>query len=964
MKIRLTLAAFFIGAAMIANANPITRSQARIVAQELVGINDLQSDDVPVSPYYIFSRGEGKGFVIVSGDDTTAPILGYTEQGDYDFEQLPEQLKGMLKAWGKGIAEVQARKVVPAPSMRKARARAIADYKQEWQNVPALIKTHWHQSTPYNNLAPVKPGKGRCMSGCVATAGSQVSYYFRKDCNTELQYNTPTYEYGTPITVSLPKGTPLNWNLMKLSGTGSAKQDSAVAVLMYALGTSAWLTYGDGDGTATSGYNNNMGEAMKGQLGLSYEHRYKDNLTEKTWETLIYNNLKTGRPMLYSGYKDEETGGHSVVLDGYQASTGLYHFNFGWGGQGDGWYTVDNERGMNGFNQYMDLVYNITPLRQNLAGQLQVETVYHKAPTTVNVHVENNGTLDYSGFQLFVNNKAQLPTGQPSGKDETLVVAAGGSADLTLTMNNTTQKEEVYLFLCDKNKNVIDTCHVAVTPTVADLTLNAITVDASDEIHSEAGFDFQVVNNTAVNITATLTNGHAGTFCMPTLQCHLYKYNTATGEWERGTGRVVNNLTFENGQTQDAVFTYTYLEEGALYKASMNTTVRATENTELTLATDKSEVFFVVRASDLTLTKNGRTATVSGRWNEALFRQKATDATVCSYDITGLTQLNSQPVAANPNALFYASAEDTDWLKYDNVVVGDRCQHLVVTSDAEFMPMKAFTATKASFVLTSVRTDLWQGTLVPFAVKAPYGMQVKKAVSYDRNTIEHEYVSEVDPMSVITYLSGHKALNTLEGEEIAISVGNTELSMFDGLLRASTLVTQLNEDEKPWALGEVVGLLYYLESDQTQIEPFRPILVNAPYARMRTTSETQVDKAYCTLAEAINAAYEAIASRPAASQQALEALQAVMKEAEDLLSYRSQDQSEGIIAQANTLKDAVNAFLNASADGIYVQSLYDPTPSTQTRYYNLSGQRLSQHPSRGIIVVVDKGGKTRKLLVR
>ena len=63
-------------------------------------------------------------------------------------------------------------------------------------------------------------------------------------------------------------------------------------------------------------------------------------------------------------------------------------------------------------------------------------------------------------------------------------------------------------------------------------------------------------------------------------------------------------------------------------------------------------------------------------------------------------------------------------------------------------------------------------------------------------------------------------------------------------------------------------------------------------------------------------------------------------------------------------KMIVNAFLNASADGIYVQSLYDPTPSTQTRYYNLSGQRLSQRSSRGIIVVVDKGGKARKLLVR
>ena len=55
---------------------------------------------------------------------------------------------------------------------------------------------------------------------------------------------------------------------------------------------------------------------------------------------------------------------------------------------------------------------------------------------------------------------------------------------------------------------------------------------------------------------------------------------------------------FINGQTQDAVFTYTYLEEGALYKASMNTTVRATETTELTLATDNGPNNVSIRRDD------------------------------------------------------------------------------------------------------------------------------------------------------------------------------------------------------------------------------------------------------------------------------------------------------------------------------------------------------------------------------
>ena len=54
-------------AVVAAFANPITRSEARLVAQELVQIDDATADTDELAPYYIFSRGAGKGFVIVSG---------------------------------------------------------------------------------------------------------------------------------------------------------------------------------------------------------------------------------------------------------------------------------------------------------------------------------------------------------------------------------------------------------------------------------------------------------------------------------------------------------------------------------------------------------------------------------------------------------------------------------------------------------------------------------------------------------------------------------------------------------------------------------------------------------------------------------------------------------------------------------------------------------------------------------
>lgn len=90
-------------------SDPIDLERARNIASRLIEGGSLpslvkkasraeaKSKLLPYScketaPYYIFSRGTGKGFVIVSGDDCLPEILGYTETGDYIEEQMPEQL--------------------------------------------------------------------------------------------------------------------------------------------------------------------------------------------------------------------------------------------------------------------------------------------------------------------------------------------------------------------------------------------------------------------------------------------------------------------------------------------------------------------------------------------------------------------------------------------------------------------------------------------------------------------------------------------------------------------------------------------------------------------------------------------------------------------------------------------------------------------------------------------------------
>ena len=52
--------------------------------------------------------------------------------------------------------------------------------------------------------------------------------------------------------------------------------------------------------------------------------------------------LKNGRPIIYSGYRKDESSGHTFVVDGYKEEKGkiLFHVNWGWGGTANGYYDI------------------------------------------------------------------------------------------------------------------------------------------------------------------------------------------------------------------------------------------------------------------------------------------------------------------------------------------------------------------------------------------------------------------------------------------------------------------------------------------------------------------------------------------------------------------------------------------------------------------------------------------------
>ena len=177
----LLLLTFLFAATQAAWADPITREQAQQRAaaflQDCTGsrrlapvterrklsarkpLNSKLSTLNSNSPlYYVFDRGTDEGFIIISGEDKTDAVLGYTDSGSFDYQTLPDNMRAWLDDVEDQIAEVRAGGAVLTSS-------AVPLHPA----IPALITTRWNQGDPYNLTCPNYHGVGRSVTGCVAT---------------------------------------------------------------------------------------------------------------------------------------------------------------------------------------------------------------------------------------------------------------------------------------------------------------------------------------------------------------------------------------------------------------------------------------------------------------------------------------------------------------------------------------------------------------------------------------------------------------------------------------------------------------------------------------------------------------------------------------------------------------------------------------------------------------------------
>ena len=365
---KLALSILALCSVLLVTAEPVGKQAALYTAQTYMlakgkslspaassrrGAKGYSSNEDDAQPYYyVFNAGGEGGYVIVSGDDRTEPILGYVDQGSFDPDNIPENMRSWLQSYADQIKYIIDNDIQPGSPLIKKRNKVQGTK----HSVPELLTTRWNQGSPYNITCPkyYKEEDGSQdypATGCTATAMAQVMYFYKYPARTKalIPAHSNTYTYtdkndgDTQKTVTvtaraIPRNTLIDWDNMRDTYTWEGldkanAQDTAVANLMRYCGQAVKMGWGPSSGAnfSAEAYIKYFGYDDSAFVGERYDYSIDQ------WFDMLYNEIEQGYPVLFSGFSSG--GGHAFVLDGFDGED-LFHLNWGWGGGSNGWFLV------------------------------------------------------------------------------------------------------------------------------------------------------------------------------------------------------------------------------------------------------------------------------------------------------------------------------------------------------------------------------------------------------------------------------------------------------------------------------------------------------------------------------------------------------------------------------------------------------------------------------------------------
>lgn len=601
--------------------------------------------------YYVFNHADG-GFVIVGGDQAAAEILGYSEEGSFQYDQLPPQMQWWLGQYDKEISH--AIRGIKEGTMRFDQQALNNSHRAARPEIPILISTKWNQAKPYNGLIP---GPANQATGCVATATAQVMNFHKwPEQGTGTHSYTQNWgSYGTVTYQANFGATTYDWDNMKdtytstYSGTVSEK---AVATLMYHAGVASDMTYGlsstGGSGTTTLSMAIGLAEYFRYSKDMVYVMR--DFYSDEDWEDLVYNELANNRPLIYGG--DSSEGGHEFVCDGYL--DGKFHINWGWGGAYNNYCLLTSTNpavvlnpdgtgigGSTAGESYSNGQEMIINLRPDYTGTSQYKKYAYCNDYVLTANTATIGTLLYIDGFIFNGGLTELTYNFAvkfvNTADETDVQYVDSSSEFTLTAGQGRKPMsfqvpatvtpgatyKVYPMYYDENNDLQEVAlkNSFVVPTLKVTAPSGVILSKPFEQTNEG-----YLSENSFNITFSLKN-YASTAIKKNYIVYFFNANTGDSDGYY----IMFNETLNAGQEKDYTITYADLGFFEAFVAGTDYVYDIREYSTSNILSGQTLMHFVNDLNiDYTLT--------SAEWGTLCLPYEATvPAGLTAYSVTGVS---------------------------------------------------------------------------------------------------------------------------------------------------------------------------------------------------------------------------------------------------------------------------------------------------------------------------------------
>jgi len=338
--------------------------------------------------YYIINFNEG-GYIAVSANDATVPILMYSYDGEYIENGFhnPAYL-----AWMENYSkEIDSVRIYNIPNDSTI---------QEWNNilnknfskykstisVQPLLTTKWGQTCNndggypgYNYFCPTTSNDcsdHRCSAGCGPIAMAQVMKYWMHPIHSTYK----DYDW-----CNMPDS---------LKDYSTMTEVKAVARLIRDCGDRAGVNYCVAEWAG--GCETSLWPIEKAKNALVDNFGYSDDAnvdrreyySKKKWIEKLKNDLNNKRPIIYVSWEGLAFwNAHYFVFDGYN-SDNKFHINWGWRGHSqndnddDKWFEIGNlTPGSHNYNFMQRAIFNLHPAWYiDCNSVLQVLQIYESFP--------------------------------------------------------------------------------------------------------------------------------------------------------------------------------------------------------------------------------------------------------------------------------------------------------------------------------------------------------------------------------------------------------------------------------------------------------------------------------------------------------------------------------------------------------------------------------------------------------